>query len=346
MASKRVLLCGDPQQPSEYMRQGAAGLEAYDVEFELMDWRGDLSAADFRDVTMDMEARGPGDYDADAIAANLDGIEVLVVHKAPVSREVLEAGGDLEIVAAARGGTENVDVEAAADRGVTVLHAPGRNADAVSDYAVAFGLAAHRRIPYFAETTARGEWALEFDPAGLPRDVSSLSVGVVGFGNIGRKVAERWSGFGPEVLAHDPYVDDAVIRDHGAEPTSLDGLLEAVDVVTLHVRLSEETEHLLDADAFERMNEGALLVNTARGGLVDQSALVDALREGQVGGAALDVFQEEPLPEDHPLLDFENVLLTPHTAGSTRDAVLNGSRLVARDIAAILDGDDPDHRIA
>lgn len=124
-------------------------------------------------------------------------------------REIFEASDTLEIVAAARGGTENVDTEAAEDHDVTVLHAPGRNANAVSDYAVTYGLAAHRRIPYFTHTTDAGEWTLEFDPADLPHDVENLTVGIVGFGNIGRRVTQRYAGFGPELLAHDSYVEDA-----------------------------------------------------------------------------------------------------------------------------------------
>lgn len=345
MTSKRCLLCGDPQQPSEYMYESANVLEDYDVELERMDWNRDLSGIAFRDLTMDMEERGPNDYDASQIASNLDGIHFLIVHKAPVSREVIEAGSDLEIVAAARGGTENIDKEAATKHDLTVLHAPGRNANAVSDYAVTFACAVHRRVPYFVETTGRGEWALEFDPDGLPRDLAELTVGIVGFGNIGRQVAERWAGFDPRILAYDPYVDEETIREHGTKPMDLDDLLTAADIVTLHARLSEETRHLIAEEELKQMTEDALLVNTARGGLVDTEALVSALESGTIGGAALDVFEEEPLPENHPLLDLENVWLSPHTAGSTRDAVLNGSRIVADDIAAILDGDDPDHRI-
>ena len=340
---RTCLLCGDPQQPSEYMREGASVLEAHDVTFRTTDWKGDLDAAAFRDVTMDMEVRGPNDYDPSPILEKVEGVEILVVHKAPVGRATFEAGEDLEVVAAARGGTENVDLEAAEDHDVTVLHAPGRNANAVSDYAVAFGLAAHRRIPHFTRSTDAGEWALEFDPDGLPRDVEELTVGIVGFGNIGRKVSQRYAGFDPDVLAYDPYVDDAVVRGLGAEPVDLDELLSAADVVTLHVRLSEETAEMIDADAFDRMKESALLVNTARGGLVDEDALVAALREGNIGGAALDVFREEPLPEGHPLLDIDDALLSPHTAGSTQDAVRNGSQIVADDIATILAGGEPDH---
>lgn len=345
--SKRCLLCGDPQQPSEYMYESASFLESHGVAFERVGWHADRSAAAFRDVTMDMEERGPSDYDADELLAALEGtdVEFLVVHKAPVSREVFETADSLAVVGAARGGTENVDLEAAADHGVTVLHAPGRNANAVADYAVSIGCAVHRRIPHFVETTGRGEWALEFDPDGLPRDLENLTVGIVGFGNVGRLVAERWAGFGPDLLAFDPYVEESVVRDHGAEPVTLEELLEASDVVTIHARLTEETHHVIGAGELERMGEHALLVNTARGGLIDTDALVSALESGSIGGAALDVFEEEPLPEGHPLLDLENAWLTPHTAGSTRDAVRNGSRIVAEDLERILEGEEPHHRV-
>lgn len=344
-ASKRCLLCGDPQQPSEAMYESARYLADHGVEFDRMEWQGDVSAAEFRDVTMDMESRGPGDYDASAIAENLAGVEFLVVHKAPVSRAVFEQAEDLEVVAAARGGTENVDTEAAAKHDVTVLHAPGRNADAVADYAVSFALSVHRGIPHFVETTGRGEWDLEFDPQGLPRDVTNLTIGIVGFGNVGRKVAERWTGFDPEILAYDPYVDDETTREHGATPADLDEVLQTADVISIHARLTDDTHHMLGAAAFEQIQEDALLVNTARGGLVDTDALVEALQSGSIGGAALDVFEAEPIPEGHPLLDLDNVWLSPHTAGSTRDAVYNGARIVAEDLEAIIEGREPAHRI-
>jgi D-3-phosphoglycerate dehydrogenase len=340
------LLCGDPQQPSEYMYENAAALEERGIEVRTMDWQADVSAAEFREVTMEMESRGPADYDDSAIRANLDGVNYLVVHKAPVSAGLIEAAADLEVVGAARGGIENVDIEAAAENGVRVLHAPGRNANAVADYALATMLAHHRRVPFFDRTTSAGGWELEFDPERLPQDLASLSVGVVGFGNIGRKVAQRYAGFDADVLVHDPYVDDDSIGETGAEPLALDGLLERADVVTLHVRLSAETRDLIGEAELRRMKETAFLVNTARGGLIDEAALVDALDAGEIAGAALDVFETEPLPEGHPLLGRENVTLSPHTAGSTRDAVLNGSKIVVADLLAILDGEEPAHEVA
>lgn len=338
------LLCGDPQQPSEYMYEALSRLESEGVDFERMDWLGDASPVEFRDVTMDMEEVGPGGFDADEIAENTrKGVEVLVVHKAPVSRDLIESAEDLRVVAAARGGTENVDVAAARENDVTVLHAPGRNRNAVADYAVAMLLSRLRGIPFHHDAMTDGEWSQVFDPDQLPPDVGRTSVGIVGFGYIGRGVARRLGGFDADVLAYDPYVDDDEVRDADAEPLDLPDLLARADAVTLHVRLSEETEGLFGAEEFDAMRESAFLVNTARGGLVDEDALVEALRNDEIAGAALDVFRKEPLPDDHPLLDCEGVVLTPHVAGSTRDAVLGGPRIVADDLERWLDGEVPTH---
>ncbi|WP_435101847.1 2-hydroxyacid dehydrogenase [Halarchaeum sp. P4] len=340
-----ILLCGDPQQPSDYMYEALGRLEDEGVTFERMDWMGDASPTEFRNVTMDMESLGPGHYDTDDIAANLEGVDALVVHKAPVSRELIESA-DLDLVAAARGGTENIDLEAAADNDVTVLHAPGRNRDAVADYAVSMLLARLREIPFNHADLSSGEWNQVFDPDQLPPDVRTTTVGIVGFGHIGRGVARRLAGFNPDLLVHDPYVDDEEIRDAGAQPASLETLLADSDAVTLHVRLSEETEGMLSDAEFDQMNDEAYLVNTARGGLVDTDALVTAVQNDDIAGAALDVFEEEPIPEGHPLFDLDGVILTPHVAGSTRDAVLGGPRIIAAQLEDYLAGETPEHVVA
>jgi D-3-phosphoglycerate dehydrogenase len=345
MSIDTVLLCGDPQQPSEYMYEAASFLESHGVSFSTIDWKADLSAERFREVTMEMEARGPAEYDTSIIEENLDGVDALVVHKAPVSASVIEAGDSLEVVGAARGGVENVDVDAARANDVAVLHAPGRNRNAVSDYAVSLLLSTVREIPRHTTALHAGEWSQEFDPARLPRDVEAMTVGIVGFGNIGQQVARRLDGFGPELLAFDPYQDEETFAERGVEGVDLDALLERADAVTLHARLTDETAGLLGADEFSRMKSSAVLVNSARGGLVDEPALVDALRDGEIAGAALDVFETEPLPADHPFLDMENVVLSPHTAGSTRDAVTNGPRIVAEGVADLIAGEEPKNRI-
>lgn len=336
------LLCGDPQQPSEYMYEAMHHLEDEGVVFEQIDWAADHSPTEFRDLTMDMESAGPGAFDNSDIAANLGDADALVVHKAPVSADLLD-GTDLEVVGCARGGTENVDVTAANERDVTVLHAPGRNRNAVADYAATMLLSRLRGVPFHHQDMAAGEWNQVFDPDRLPRDVAALTIGVVGFGNIGQEVTKRLQGFGADVAVHDPYVEDSTIEAAEAEPASLHDLLERSDAVTLHVRLSAETDGLIGESEFAAMKDSAFLVNTARGGLVDEAALVEALQSDEISGAALDVFREEPLPAGHPLFDCDGVVMSPHVAGSTRDAVTNGPKIIGRGLKAYLDGDEPEH---
>lgn len=346
MMIENVLLCGDPQQPSEYMYESASFLESEGVSFTRIDWKDDVSAERFREVTMEMEPRGPSSYDTSLIEEHLDGVDALVVHKAPISASVIEAGQSLEVVGAARGGVENVDIDAAKENDVAVLHAPGRNKNAVSDYAVSLLLSKIREIPRHTNALRAGEWSQEFSPDHLPRDIEAMTIGIVGFGNIGQQVAGRLDGFDPDIMAYDPYQSEETFTNFGVTEATLDELLEQSDAVTLHARLTDETEGLLGADEFARMKESAILVNSARGGLVDEPALVDALQEGAISGAALDVFETEPLPKNHPFLDMDNVILSPHTAGSTRDAVTNGPRIVAEGLASIIKQEDPNHRIA
>lgn len=338
----KVLLCGDPQQPSEYMYKPFESIESQDVSFERMDWMSDSTPTEFRNITMDMESLGPGSYDTEAIAENLDSVDALIVHKAPISRELIE-GTDLSLVGAARGGTENIDVEAANENDVTVLHAPGRNRDAVADYAVSMLLSRLREIPFNHAELSGGEWNQIFDPEHLPPDVRTMTIGIIGFGHIGRGVARRLAGFDPVLLVYDPFVDDEDIREVGPKPADLDTLLAESDAVTLHVRLSEDTKSMISYEEFDQMNEDGFLVNTARGGLVDTDALVDAVSEESIAGAALDVFEKEPIPDGHPLFDLDGVVLSPHIAGSTYDAVLGGPRIIASQLETYLDGDTPDH---
>jgi D-3-phosphoglycerate dehydrogenase len=338
-----VLLCGDPQQPSEYMYEALSHLEDRGVSFERMDWMAEASPGEFRNATMDMESLGPESYETAEIAARLDETDTLVVHKAPVSRNLIDGADSLSVIGAARGGTENVNIEAADANDVTVLHAPGRNRDAVADYAVSMLLSRVREIPFNHADLSTGNWNQVFDPDRLPPDMRTMTVGIIGFGHIGRGVARRLAGFEMNVLVYDPFVDDEAIRESGPKTAELSGLLAESDAVTLHVRLSSDTEEMIGEEEFGRMKNSAYVINTARGGLIDEQALVEALASDEIGGAALDVFQQEPLPENHPLFDLDDVVLTPHVAGSTRDAVLGGPRIIATQLVDYLDGKELEH---
>ena len=255
------------------------------------------------------------------------GCSLLVTEIEVVDAEVLAALPDLRLVATARGGPVNVDLAACARRGVPVVFTPARNADSVADFVLGVVLSLSRGIAT-SERHLRGTgWHVGEELPYLHfrgRELSGLVLGLVGLGAIGRRVAQRArDGFGMRVLHTDPYVD-------GSLP--LEELLAESDVVSLHCPRTPATRGLLDAAALARMRPGALLVNTAGGDIVDEDALVQALRSGRLRGAALDVFAAEPLPRDSPLLSAPNLLLTPHLAGAAVDVVRHHTDMICADV--------------
>jgi D-3-phosphoglycerate dehydrogenase / 2-oxoglutarate reductase len=220
-------------------------------------------------------------------------------------------------------GVDTIDVEAARARDVAVVCAPSYAVSEVSDHAVALVLALTRAVTRLDHAVRAGTW--DFRVASDIRRSGAMVVGVVGLGRIGCATASKLAAVGFEVIGHDP-----VARPEGIKAMELDELLGASDVVTLHLPLTPGTRHLLDAAAFARMQPGSYLVNTARGPVVDESALIDALRSGRLAGAALDVLEQEPPRADHPLLDLPNVILTPHAAYYSRESLVELKTTVAQ----------------
>jgi D-3-phosphoglycerate dehydrogenase / 2-oxoglutarate reductase len=210
-------------------------------------------------------------------------------------------------------GTDNVPVDEASGRGIVVANTPAAFSDAVSDHVVALLFCTLRRIALLDRAVRSGQWnPNQAQPLGT---VSGRTLGLVGFGHIARLVAHKLRGFEMNVLAHDPFVDDRVIIEHGVKPAALDALLAESDFVSLHCPLTPQTTHLIGSQQLRSMKHTAVLVNTARGPVVDERALVRALSEGWIAGAALDVVEQEPAAADNPLLRLDNVVLTPHSAG-------------------------------
>ena len=215
-------------------------------------------------------------------------------------------------------GYDSVDVAAASERGILVSNVVDWCNDEVADHAAALLLAGLRRLGAMDRAMHRGVW--ERQPAMEIVRLRGRTLGILGFGRIGQAVAQRMAAFGLQLIASDPYLDLAAAQRCGVAPVSFDELLARSDVISVHARLVPETRHLLGAAEFARMKRGALLVNTARGAIIDEPALAAALQSGQLGGAALDVMEIEPLPPDSPLVKMENVLLTPHLASFSQDA--------------------------
>ncbi len=278
--------------------------------------------------------------DPDTIVEFIADAEILVTQLAPVSRHMLEQLPALQLIAVSRGGPVNIDMAAAAEHAVKVVNTPGRNASAVAEFTLGAILSETRLIRVGHETMRNGEWRGDLyrsDSTG--RELNEQTVGVVGYGNIGRRVVKLLRAFGTKVLVCDPYVQlDADDLSAGVELVSLDALLARSDVVTLHARVTEETSGMMDAEAFAKMQAGSLFVNTARGPLVDYDALNEALSGEHLGGAVLDTYAIEPVPQDWPLLSQPNVTLTPHIAGASVRTVTYAAEQAATEIDRYLKG--------
>ncbi|GHB33531.1 hydroxyacid dehydrogenase [Streptomyces umbrinus] len=265
----------------------------------------------------------------------IGGVDALVVGMDAVTAEVIDSADRLKVIAKHGVGVDTIDVAAARVRGIPVVCAPGSNSRAVAEFTFGLILDATRRITASHQRVAHGEWPKLFGP-----ELAGKTLAVVGFGRIGRLLTNYALAFGMTVLAHDPYVDDADIRALDATPAPLDDCLVRADIVSLHLPATSGAGPLLDRRRLAAMKPGALLVNAARGGLVDEEALAALLVEGHLGGAALDAFAHEPLG-DSPLRTAPNVLLTSHMAACSHEANRTMGAMIAEDVVRVLAGRQP-----
>ena len=263
-----------------------------------------------------------------------DADALLVRSETSVTRAVLEGAERLRVVARAGAGVDNIDVAAATELGVLVINAPGGNTVAAAEHTVAMLLAAARHIPAADAALKRGEWARS---RFLGVEVSGKVLGIVGLGRVGTEVARRAKGLEMRVLVHDPYVSAEHARRLGMESADLGALLEEADFITVHTPLTDQTRGLLDAEALARMKPTAYLINCARGGVVDEASLLAALDRGELAGAAIDVFVQEPATEN-PLARHPRVVATPHLGASTVEAQEAVARQVAEQVLDVLEG--------
>jgi D-3-phosphoglycerate dehydrogenase / 2-oxoglutarate reductase len=278
------------------------------------------------------------DVDEDAVsdlASIIADYDALIVRSATkVDAALIERADRLKVIGRAGVGVDNVDVDAATRRGIVVANAAESTVDSAAEHAIALLLALARNVPQAHAALTGGTWDRQRF-TGI--ELAGKTLGVLGLGRIGRQVAHRALGLGMDVVAYDPFVAGDRFRELGIEPaSSLDEVYAKADVVTLHLPLNEETRGLVDAAAIARMKDGVRIVNAARGGLVDEAALVEAIRSGKVAGAALDVFEVEPYTG--PLLELPQVVVTPHLAGSTAEAQDRAGVVIAEQVAAALDG--------
>jgi len=281
-----------------------------------------------------------GSAEAAVVEAAADADALVVDSVTPVTERVLRET-PVRVVARAGTGVDNVDLSAAEAHGAVVVNAPDACREEAATHALALLLSAWRKLRPYDSAVRDGEWAS--DPEAPIGRLSGATLGLVAFGGVARELVGLVEGFDLDVVAYDPHVDAATIREGGAEPVTFGTLLAASDLVSVHAPLTAETAGLIDDAAFERMRPGAVLVNVARGGVVDENALARALANGEIAGAGLDVLAEEPpaaLPADHP-----NLVVTPHVAWYSEAAVEDVARAVARDVTRVLRGEEPENRV-
>ncbi len=345
MADLRFLILGDDYTPATLFRdsigEAMTGLD-FTASFRCVDTEPDeLSAVHSDEIT---EAFG----DIAELTSLARDRHVIVTTFAPVTKRVQEESSDLLAIACGRGGPVNINIEEATRRGIPVLFAPGRNAQAVAEFAVAGMINLMRRIPEAIDYVRDGQWRTPredtFEKPSGP-ELGSRTVGLVGCGQVGRLVGKLLRAFGARVLAYDPYAGASELAALGIEKVSLEGLLQQSEVISVHARVAKGGPPLLGPQQFAAMEQHPYLVNTARAAAVDYDALLDALRNGSVTAALLDVYPDEPVPRDSPLLEFnkDRLQLTPHSAGVSRDIPANTARILAHGLADLTRQSVPPH---
>ncbi len=281
---------------------------------------------DVREFQVDVQT----DLKPEDLKEKIKDYDALIVRSATkVTTEIIAAADKLKVIGRAGVGLDNVDLTAATQKGIIVMNTPGGNTISTAEHTLSMILALSRNIPQANASTKTGEWKRS---KFMGVELYNKSLGVVGFGRIGKEVAKRALSFGMKVLAYDPFLSREIAESVGVEMVELKGLLQRADYITVHTPLTDETKHLISVEAFSIMKNGVRLINCARGGIIDEAALVVAVKQGKVAGAALDVFEKEPLTAENELLKLDNVILTPHLGASTEEAQLN----VAVEVAEIV----------
>ena len=338
--SPKVLIVGDLFLPYKTIRREFQPLQDRGFELTGFDWpikrQEELTA-----INLAVEKDGP-----DAVAPPPDLLEkikeanILVVQFCPVSLKVLESGKNLKLVGIMRAGVENIDLFSAKKLGIGVLNVQGRNAQAVAEFTLGLLLSEVRNIARSHHALISGKWRKQYLNANRIPEIKGRIIGIIGFGQVGRRLTKILAAFEMKsILVYDPYVSDEEVAALGAKRVSLETLCRRSDFISINARLTEETHHLISKREFEIMKPQVYIVNTAREDLIDSEHLLMALKEQRIGGAGLDVHENEPLLPNDPLLELDNVTLTSHIGGTTVDASPRSARILAKDILRIVEGD-------
>jgi D-3-phosphoglycerate dehydrogenase / 2-oxoglutarate reductase len=298
----RILVCDGLEKTGVEILQAAKGLS--------VDEQPNIKADEIAEII--------GDYDG-----------LIVRSKTQVTAELIERAANLRVVGRAGTGVDNIDVAAATRRGIVVMNAAAGNTVTTAEHTWAMLMALARQIPQAAASTKAGGWEKS---KFIGVELMNKTLGIIGLGRIGSTVADRARAFGMNVIAYDPYFTPEAARELGIDMTSLDEIFSRSDFITLHTPLIEATRNIINADSIQKMKTGVRIINCARGGLIDEVALAEAVSAGKVAGAAIDVFEQEPTPKDNPLLALHQVICTPHLGASTQEAQLGVATMIAEQV--------------
>jgi D-3-phosphoglycerate dehydrogenase len=331
----KIVVVGDCSVSPDMLVEAAKKLEI-NGELEIVTlWWGAKNRPEMQKQLLNMEVNGPNaELPPKELAEEIIDAKYLLTHLCPVPRYIIEKANNLKLIGACRGGMEQVDVEAATEKGIPVMHVI-RNAEATSDFAIGLMFAETRNIARSHSAIKQGVWRKEYVNSSYTSSLRDLIVGVVGLGHIGRQVAEKLIGYGVKVIGYDPYMTKEKLAELGINQIDLIGLKELFktsDIVSLHMRVTEETENMIGLELLQLMKPTAYLINTSRAKVLQKNALVKVLQEKVIGGAALDVFWDEPISDSDPLLSLDNITMTSHMAGNVVDALPKSPMLLVKTI--------------
>ena len=308
------------------MESGLKSLKDAGIDITIREWKHkDLEALQLDNINL--EQNGPDAVELpEELIEDAEQFDILITQFAPINSETMEKFNNLKVLGVLRAGIENVDKLFAEKQGIKVLNTPGRSITSVSEYTVGMIFTEIRNISRAYLELSQGNWKKEFTNGVLAPEIKESKIGIIGYGDIGKKVAELLRPFGAEIIFFDEYftgeTQDRKIND-------LDTLVSEADIITMHYRLTDKTKNMLNEKHFNLMKENAIVINTARSGLINEDDLADALKNNKIAGAAVDVYDVEPLPRNHPYLQLDNITITPHIAGSTIGNFANSPKILS-----------------
>jgi D-3-phosphoglycerate dehydrogenase len=301
-------------------------------------------------------AKGISKLSEDELVDFVSDVDMIITSYDDITKRVIDSAPNLKFIACTRATPVNIDAAYAKEKGIKVIYTPGRNSDSTAEHTIAMMLSIARKIPMAYKALKDGEFTSKSSgkqetKSGLKEDVvwgfgsdspyvvfkgselKGKTLGIIGYGSIGRRVEHIASAFGMNILVYDPYLLDIDVNRVGRKKVSLTTLLEQSDFVTVHLKVSEATRNLINEEAFKTMKNTAYFINCARAAVVDEEAMIEALRTNEIAGAALDVFNKEPIFEDHPFIkELDNVVITPHIAGATYDVLTNHTEMIIQEV--------------